>query len=165
MHPVEGVFVEVHQQTPCQYQRSQDVTCPRYKFAKPVQLFCEWCFHTVVYLCSRENLSIFGCIAYTCNTKNAVPLHYFRATQNVVGGKGGIVVELFWLYTLLANGFARKCRLVHTQRYGVEKLAVGWYVCACVEQDNVAHDNFAFRNVRCIAVSYHFYKFLIVYLV
>lgn len=133
--------------------------------AQSVELLVERCFHARVNLYRLEHLALFGVVAYGSDLHQAVALHHLGALQHMVGGKGGVGVEVLFVGAFAAERFAGEGRLVDGQRYGCDKVAVGWHFLARVDYYHVAHHHIAACNVCGVAIAYDLNHFVVVHLV
>ena len=112
-----------------------------------------------------ENLAVLGTIADLLHTEDTVSLHDFRPTEHIVRWESSLLVEVGLVRALAADRFARKRRLVNMKGCRLKQYAVGRHFRSCLQQNNVAHDNLSFRNLRRIAVTDYLHRFVIIYLV
>ncbi len=133
--------------------------------AESVELLVERRLDAVVNLCGLEHLAVLGLVAHGEDLHHAVAFHNLGAAHGVVGGEGGVGVELRRVGALVAHRLAGEGRLVDVQRHGLEQLAVGRNFLAGVEDDDVAHDHVLARNLGDIAVADDLHRLVVVHLI
>ena len=142
-------------------ERCQHVTDARDNIAEAVELVVERCLDGVVNLCGGKDLAVFGLVAHGCHLHHAVAVHHGGASQGHIGGIGGFGVSVGWISGFLDDGLARECGFVHLQGDALQQFAVSGHLGACIEHNDVAHDDIGLGHFGDAAVANDLHKVFI----
>ena len=161
----QGFPVEPHDESAHNDEGCEDVAELGDEVGQAGELLVEGCFHAVVNLCGLEHLSLLGAVAHGEHAHDAVSLHHLRAFHHVIGGIGGVGVEVGLVGALGTGRLACESALVHAELDGLQELAVGGCLTAGVEHHDVAHHHVAPGHLGDVAAPDNFHRLVVVDLV
>ena len=85
-------------------------------------------------------MSIFRGVTHGSHTHETMSFEELCATEDHVGGEGGVRILVFWLYTLAADGFTGEGAFVNLHQSGFQQKSVGWDFIARGQKDEVSDD-------------------------
>ena len=84
-----------------------------------------------------------------------MPLKDGRPSADVVSRVGGFGVLVFGAGALGRHRFAREGRLVDAERYRLQELSVGGDLFACLEEEDISHDELPLGYTQDRALPQH----------
>ena len=161
----DGGEIEIDEELAHDDQCGEHIADLRDEAAEAVELLVERRAHAVVDLRGNKHLTVLGMVADGFDLVQAVALHHLGAPEHAVGGVGRIFIEFIGVGALVGDGLTGERRLVDAEAHRLEQGAVGGYLHARVEDDEVAHDDVFLRHCRGIAVADNLDRLVVVDLI
>ena len=161
----DGGEIEIDEELAHDDQCGEHIADLRDEAAEAVELLVERRAHAVVDLRGNKHLTVLGMVADGFDLVQAVALHHLGAPEHAVGGVGRIFIEFIGVGALVGDGLTGERRLVDAEAHRLDQGAVGGYLHARVEDDEVAHDDVFLRHCRGIAVADNLDRLVVVDLI
>ena len=135
-------------------ERSSGVTGKADLLGQLVELCLERSLHAVVNLRACIDVAIFGVVSNGIDLHGGVAVHDGGASENTVGGVGGLRVKLRLVGRFRHHEFAGEGRLIDIEIGGFKQGAVGGNLITCVEKNDISYHDVLTGDLADLVVAY-----------
>ena len=151
------------------HERSNDIRHTGDKPSKVIQLFVEWCLHTVINLYRLVHLAILRRITNLVDHHCSVAFHHLGTAHHGISGECSISIKVAGVYTLMTDRFTSKSRLINIESGTVHQRSVGRHLVARSYHHHITYHHLSAGYLHHRRCSSHatddLHRFLIAHLI